>query len=778
MTTRWKTLLTATALAAVFALSGCGSDGADGAPGAPGADGADGADGIDATINPVDMAKAESCSTCHGGVGDKHQAVYDQYSDASAFDLTIVSVASTALGTVPETYDVTMTFTIDKDGLPYIDADGLPSLDQARFYVTGYDSAATDGNQFPMALNFSLSNPVATGTAGEYTVSATGRSFAVEASSGFAYAYIADGVLPTEGMTLYGDVANAGLAFGDADTYASAANVSSCETCHGAPYMKHGYRAAAVTGLADFEACKVCHLDDRSGTHEDWQYMVDEPYNWATDVPATADYSYTRKLMNDVHMSHAMEFPYPQSMANCATCHAGKLDVVLAEGNFTATTCKSCHAVQGIDRWESYTDASGATVPAETYAGEYTGRAPALEFLWTRKNLNSVHTSLAITCTDCHNSTAGAPAREFKEIHSGYDARITDPATGTKYAATYTASIDAIDVTDNVVTVDFSVSDADMVPYVYLSFYGWDSKNMIVASHSRDANSLRYEAKPDDTNALFVFTPNTLGATSYTAVMDLATYVPVGTDDIATLIANGVIKTGMVTIAPRYTTADGVGVGLDAVYENFDVADGSEVADYFPIDNSKCETCHDKLAVTFHGASGRSKVEVCRNCHVTTSGGSHLEMQSRSIDSYVHAVHSFQAFDSGDVDFTDPVEKAWYDLHVEHTFPNFTITNCEACHVAGTFNVPDQSKSMPGLLSGSDTWNVDRAIGTVPPYITGPASRACGGCHRADLINEDAAGALASFNAHTEMGGTLVDATDDDGTILYAIIDKIMGWFQ
>ena len=42
--------------------------------------------------------------------------------------------------------------------------------------------------------------------------------------------------------------------------------------------------------------------------------------------------------MNDTHMSHAMEFPYPLSMSNCVTCHEGKLDVVLADENFTMTT--------------------------------------------------------------------------------------------------------------------------------------------------------------------------------------------------------------------------------------------------------------------------------------------------------------------------------------------------------------------------------------------------------------------------------------------------------
>jgi CxxC motif-containing protein (DUF1111 family) len=152
-------------------------------------------------------------------------------------------------------------------------------------------------------------------------------------------------------------------------------------------------------------------------------------------------------------------------------------------------------------------------------------------------------------------------------------------------------------------------------------------------------------------------------------------------------------------------------------------------------------------------------------------------MQSRSIDSYVHAVHAFQAFDSGDVDFTDPVEAARYGLHIEHTTPIFSLKACEACHLAGTYNVPDQSKSMPGLLSASDTWNVARDIGTVPEYVTGPASRACGGCHRAELINEDDAGDLASFNQHTRTFGYLLENDDDDVTT-YAVIRKMMEWFE
>jgi hypothetical protein len=66
----------------------------------------------------------------------------------------------------------------------------------------------------------------------------------------------------------------------------------------------------------------------------------------ATDA-IKAKYGYKTTLMNDVHMSHSMEFPYPQSMSNCVTCHAAKLDKILTDANFKVATCQSCHPVTG-----------------------------------------------------------------------------------------------------------------------------------------------------------------------------------------------------------------------------------------------------------------------------------------------------------------------------------------------------------------------------------------------------------------------------------------------
>ena len=119
--------------------------------------------------------------------------------------------------------------------------------------------------------------------------------------------------------------------------YVSAANNAGCVKCHTDPYLKHGNIYAQVDGdpATDFYTCKACHLDNGEGGHFEWQLLVDDPalaqQFLAEEVTLTpeqeAQYAYKTTLMNDVHMSHAMEFPYPQSMANCVTCHEGKLDV-------------------------------------------------------------------------------------------------------------------------------------------------------------------------------------------------------------------------------------------------------------------------------------------------------------------------------------------------------------------------------------------------------------------------------------------------------------------
>jgi len=808
-----------------FALAGCdGSDGATGPQGPQGPEGPEGPPGQDgqpgAGLDPIASAKIEACATCHGGVGEDHQAIYDRYNDGTTLALTFGTLSSAPDGAGG--FDITLPFNLTKNGLPYVDTFDLPTFggdNQIRFEAVQYFSATREYLNECRLRTFVPGNPAN----GDYVV--TGNCpFAPDVIDGpedgaQVYGYVAQGSLfEHEGgagaefpggshVHLYDDVASAAVAFGtaldtDGAAYGSFANVAGCEKCHGTPYLKHGYRDPVVASLPDFASCKSCHYDDRTGGSggKGWQYMVDDPLGWATGVALPAGkYAYTANLMNDVHMSHAMEFPYPQSMQNCNTCHENKLALILDDSNFTAETCLSCHPLEGIN-----------ARPGDAY--EQPQRAPALGYLWTRGPDLSFH-DIGSNCQGCHG--AGV-SKSFAEYHTGYDENITN-AAGERYADLYTASIDNVSISGNLLTVDFSTNDPSVEPELLISFYGYDTKHFILASHSRDGSDLcpssrgngcNMEFAPGDSNPLFTEDPANVPG-SWSVTLDMAAYVPVDTADIPTMIASGETKRVEVTITPSLTV-DGVDAVLKAVNETVDLGTGQVVPDYFKgpnaaVSTAKCNVCHDALASSFHDGSGRGGdgIEVCKNCHVTTSGGSHLEMASRSIDSYVHAIHSFQDFDVGDIFATfDPVEALRYDEHIKHTFPNFTIRNCEACHVTAgasngaggtfpvTYNVPDQSKSMPGLLSGSDsvaTWydivgglavenTAGRNIGTVPPYVTGPASRACGGCHRADLINSDLAGELAAFNAHTEAGGTLVENTDN--SVLYGIISKIMSMFE
>jgi hypothetical protein len=100
-----------------------------------------------------------------------------------------------------------------------------------------------------------------------------------------------------------------------------------------------------------------------------------------------------------------------------------------------------------------------------------------------------------------------------------------------------------------------------------------------------------------------------------------------------------------------------------------------------------------------------------------------------------------------------------YRHHVESNFPTFGVENCRACHNAGKFNVPNQGLSLPGVLSDTD-FNTARNIVAVDNLITGPATRACGACHRAEAIiaNEGFGDPvkLAMINSHMATFGYMI----------------------
>jgi len=733
------------------------------------------------------MANSESCATCHGSIvatGEDHQAIYNQYQGSGHASSLYAEFGALTVTPNGALYDVSVDLTIEENGAPLASLDDI-ALKRAYFFR--YDPVENG--------YFDVQGLTLAGAAGAFTATATGVGYDPSTNAAF-FIYIGDedvspaDVIDGKHMGLYANIGAAGFTTAGAEAYSSPANVEGCENCHGSPYLKHGNRPAQVAGLPDFVACRACHYDDRSGGHEDWQWMADDPYAWATEVMTPeieAQYAYTANVRNDVHMSHAMEFPYPQSMANCATCHEGNLGAALDNDNFTLEFCTSCHAVNGEGTWpESFVDYVGDGVRQPYYQS---GKPPALQYLWTRagQEVDDLHDPVNFpNCQGCHGNGA-APA--FDMLHTGYDPRITRE-DGVRYEDIWYVTIDDITLAENHLTVEVSASDAAITPEVYVSFYGWNSKQFYLSSHERTVTPMcgsrgcRMEAEFGEDNALFSYSGANPGP--YTFNLEMATGVWEYPGSLLDMIADGRVKYAEVTAITGIT-------GTAGVTQTFDLTTGQMVEGYFKdnddleiynaiVDIDKCDKCHDQLAVTFHGGGRGGDIVICKNCHYPANDGSHYEMQSRSIDSYVHAVHSFQLPDPGSVDWDDPVEAAWAEMHTHHTFPNFTITNCEGCHKAGMYNVPDQAESMPSWQSATDTVPADvRSVGDFPSAITGPASRSCAGCHRAHYLKFDWPGAIVNVNAHTKANGTYIEDPEDDTDfegVVWDVIDKLMSYFQ
>jgi OmcA/MtrC family decaheme c-type cytochrome len=481
--------------------------------------------------------------------------------------------------------------------------------------------------------------------------------------------------------------------------------------------------------------------------------------------------------MNDVHMSHAMEFPYPQSMSNCVTCHEGKLDTVLADVNFTGETCKSCHPVVGAKG-----PAEGEEQPA------YDTTPLALKTIMPE----AIHGTMDLATTDCTSCHAeGKTASTFKQIHSGYD-KVIFTADGVKYSDAIKVTIDSATWDGSKLNFQFSAAAdpaiegldvASISPTVLVGLYGWDTKDYIVGPHERltdDNGDGAIDSK--DARALEVtvgeehprITTVSAAGGKWDVTADLSTW--------ADKIADGTVKRVEIGVMPALENADGVMLALNAPNRTFDLGANAFDDEFFgPIAKVEdgCNNCHAALATTFHSPDRGGSIVVCRLCHITKSGASHLEEQSRSLDSYIHATHRFQVYDLGDINFTDPVEALYYEHHVGTTYPTHGVTNCESCHVKGAYNVPDQTKSLPGVLSGTEAnETLPRNIGEIAPVVTGPATRACGGCHRAVLINEDKFGDLTALNLHFKQGGYMLDASEKPGDVLMGAIDKMMSLFK
>jgi OmcA/MtrC family decaheme c-type cytochrome len=809
----------------LFFMGCSGDDGAQGPQGIQGIQGPEGPAGPGVTT----ALNLESCAICHDDQnvrnGDAHQADYDQRFQDGVLVVVPGSIAYAFDGT---NNNHIVTFQLTENGQPFnctAITTGAPD-DSLSIGFAVYNPATRTfdppaalgttrmslGSQ--STLTYDLATNVCTSTQPDNTAvngvpTPTGDLSALNGIIEINGRNDRQGTLASPSRVQLALYPFAGLfeMTGGVD-YVSAANVTGCEKCHTVPYLKHGFiygRVAADPGT-DFYTCKGCHMDNAPGGHFIWQLLVDNPQRAAELValfeatPTTRDdesdfmtpaeltqYAYTTRLMNDVHMSHAMEFAYPQSMANCATCHDGKLTSVLTDANFTIETCKSCHPVNGgtdtADAEGDFTVDTRANPPEDVNK-----QAPALVGLIPLASIIPQHNPpFATACNACHNGSPTGIATVFSEIHTGYDKIIYGDAAGTKYSTAITVTIDnaSFNNATKILTFGFhatgslgGLSSANIIPTVLVGLYGYDSKDFIIGPHETSpavpSGPGRYLEYEQGEPAHPRITLNTVAAGSWSVTANLS--------DWAGWIDNLTVRRVEVGVTPGLLNADNETVALNAPSRTFNIVTNAFEDNFFGNSIVKvpasatgaalvsgCNNCHDALATTFHtNDKGRGgNIVICRMCHITKAAGSHLELQSRSIDSYAHAIHRFQAFDTGGIDFDDPVEALHYQHHVQSNFPTFGVENCRACHNAAKFNVPSQSLSLPGVLSDPDFNTVRNIAESSNNLATGPATRACGACHRAEAIIANLgfgdAAKLANINSHMTTFGYMIP-TDESAT--------------
>jgi hypothetical protein len=225
-------------------------------------------------------------------------------------------------------------------------------------------------------------------------------------------------------------------------------------------------------------------------------------------------------------------------------------------------------------------------------------------------------------------------------------------ADGKKYSENVTVKIDSASIASNKLNIKFSATRSaslsgldvtKITPTVLVGLYGYDTKDYIIGPHerlsddnkdgvidSKDARALEYVVGTDTARMKTV------------SAADGKWEVSVDLSNWANLIADKTVKRLEVAVLPALKNADGVTVALNAPSRTFDIAANAFDDKFFsPIVKvvKGCNNCHDALATSFHTPDRGGNVVVCRLCHTTKTGGSHLEMQSRSIDSYIHSIH-------------------------------------------------------------------------------------------------------------------------------------------
>ncbi|MFA7281807.1 MAG: OmcA/MtrC family decaheme c-type cytochrome [Sterolibacterium sp.] len=576
--------------------------------------------------------------------------------------------------------------------------------------------------------------------------------------------------------------------------------IDSCAGCHNGKVLAHGSRK-------DPKYCMTCHTDQIR-----YSFSMEAPATGYTLTGGTTGTTAQKRaetavvdgraignfpnFMHKLHMGDELvkkgynynanggammfnEVLYPQPRTNCTKCHDGSASAVnkTADGDNwkkvpSRLACGACH--DGIN----FATGQGVTLAGDTHG--HVGGAKADDKLCvlchdatnipiyhvtndpspSAANSRAYYLGQAIPISSQLNMPAGV----YKIAFEIRQVTVTGAAGAKKAKVVFRVMKDGAPATLN--ATGYLMDNVDGSPSIYVG-YGVPQDGITTPVDWNTSISATLKAIRDTNTAGNTLTgPDASGY--YTA--SFGATIP----DTATMVtgAMGINYGGFVQLNHASYPK---GIMLREAQFAMKTADGY-TARRSIVSNAKCNNCHGQLGVspTFHGGA-RNNGEGCALCHTPNNATGHVGAAnsfgggwSVAIKNLVHGIHgaskreqaySYEATAANPLGFDDV------------GYPG-VLSNCEQCHVAGSydFSASANAAAVPNLLWTTDArgdmsnptnaasiglspWVPAQTSYTVDNLVSSPVASSCFGCH-------DSKAAVAHMRGN---GGTIVSLASSVG---------------
>lgn len=492
-------------------------------------------------------------------------------------------------------------------------------------------------------------------------------------------------------------------------------DTGNCNRCHD-PLGIHG------GNRTDVEYCVTCHnpgsTDANSGNTVDLKVMVHKIHMGKNLPSVQAGGEYAIWGYRDSKHDYS-GLAYPQDIGNCQNCHVG-----------TGTTNEFYESValtnQG-DNWNEF--------PARASCGSCHDDVD-----WDSHKGGQPDDS---RCGSCHAPTANASAynkhRQLRDVAGAqFKAEILNiSSTGPGEFPTVTYKISNPDTGEAYdLANDPAFTQQDGSSRLAISL-GWSTSD-----YHNTGNGSPYASTISE-NGL-AGTPNGDGSYSVT----FTTAIPAGgvaTGSGAVTIdghpAVDLEESGDFSAVPMTNTHD---------FYSIDEASGTASARRESVSIEQCQACHQTLSL--HGTNRSNDIGTCVTCHNARNTDRQVReiasnpptdgKDEESIDfkTMVHAIHAPSMRENP----LQVVGFRGFSTHVydeEHVHYPGDLSNCQACHVDGGYQLPLAS----GVLGNTIDTGTDHESPADDTVIT-PASAVCYACHENDVAKAHMEGNGGNFS--------------------------------